>query len=142
MTGEEARARFAAARVARLATADPGGQPHVVPMVFAVTGDTVFHAVDHKPKRTTALRRLANLERNPRASLLADAYDDTDWTRLWWVRGDGDARILAPEDEEARRAIALLEDRYAQYRERRPEGPVIAVDVRRWSGWEGSGAGG
>ena len=128
-----ARERFAAARVARLATAGRDG-PHVVPIVFAVAGDTVYHAVDHKPKRTTALKRLANLDADPRASLLADAYDE-DWERLWWVRADGTARVLDPGDGEAREAVRLLAERYAQYRSRPPEGPVVAVDVRRWSGW-------
>ena len=128
-----ARERFAAARVARLATAGRDG-PHVVPIVFAVAGDVVYHAVDHKPKRTTALKRLANLEADPRASLLADAYDE-DWERLWWVRADGTARVLDPGDDEAREAVRLLAERYEQYRSRPPGGPVVAVDVRRWSGW-------
>jgi PPOX class probable F420-dependent enzyme len=127
------RERFAGARVARLATAGPDG-PHVVPIVFALAGDTIYHAVDHKPKRTTALKRLANLEADPRAAVLADAYDE-DWERLWWVRADGTARILEPGHAEA---IALLAARYPQYRERPPEGPVIAVDVTRWTGWSAS----
>ena len=92
--GVTARERFASARVARLATTGPDG-PHIVPIVFALAGDTIYHAVDHKPKRTTALKRLANLRADPRASVLADAYDE-DWTRLWWARADGVARILAP----------------------------------------------
>ena len=125
-----ARERFATARVARLATTGPDG-PHLVPVVFALDGDTLYHAVDHKPKRTTALKRIANLRADPRASVLADAYDE-DWSRLWWARADGVARILEPGHE---RAIALLAGRYAQYRERPPEGPVIAIDVTRWSDW-------
>ncbi len=125
-----ARERFAAARVARLATAGSDG-PHLVPVVFAVAGDTIYHAVDHKPKRTTALKRLANLEADPRASLLVDAYDE-DWERLWWARADGTARILAPGHQAA---LKLLCERYAQYRARPPEGPVVAVDVQRWSTW-------
>ncbi|MEA2256889.1 MAG: hypothetical protein QOG35_2934 [Solirubrobacteraceae bacterium] len=138
MTAGEARERFAAARVARLATAGADGRPHVVPVVFALEGDTAYHAVDHKPKRTRALRRLANIEANPRVSLLVDAYDDADWERLWWVRADGSARILEPDDAEALRAVELLAERYAQYRSRRPDGPVVAVDVDRWSGWRGA----
>ena len=87
MTPEEARRRFAGARVARLATISADGAPHLVPFVFAVAGDTVYSAVDAKPKRTTALKRLANIDRDPRVTLLADHYDD-DWTALWWVRAD------------------------------------------------------
>ena len=135
MTPEAARERFAAARVARLATADAKGRPHLVPMVFVLAGETIYSAVDAKPKRTDRLRRLANAAVNPRVALLADHYDDADWTALWWVRADGVARVLAPEDEEAVRAVDRLVARYAQYREARPHGPVLAVDVERWSGW-------
>jgi PPOX class probable F420-dependent enzyme len=130
MTGEEARARFAAARVARLATADASGRPHLVPIVFAVAGDEVVSAVDAKPKRTTALRRLANVRENPRVALLADHYED-DWDALWWVRADGTARVA----ERDGRVVELLAARYEQYRERPPGGPVLAVTVERWSGW-------
>ncbi|HEX4433048.1 MAG TPA: TIGR03668 family PPOX class F420-dependent oxidoreductase [Frankiaceae bacterium] len=129
-----ARERFAGARVARLATADAQGRPHLVPIVFVVAGDTVYHAVDDKPKRSRALRRLANVRANPAVSLLADYYDD-DWTALWWVRADGRGRVLAPEEAEARRAIELLAGRYPQHRTQPPTGPVLAVDVERWSGW-------
>src|SRR3954468_18808578 len=132
MTEDEARRRFAAARVARLATADAEGVPHVVPVVFAVDGDTIVVAVDHKPKRTTALRRLANVRANPRVCLLADHYDDADWDALWWVRADGQARVLDPGDPGARRAVGLLAERYVQYRTAPPAGPVLAVTVTRW----------
>ena len=135
MTPEAARERFAAARVARLATADVEGRPHLVPMVFVLAGETIYSAVDAKPKRTDRLRRLANAAANPSVALLADHYDDADWAALWWVRADGVARVLAPEDEEAVRAVDRLVARYAQYREARPHGPVLAVDVERWSGW-------
>jgi PPOX class probable F420-dependent enzyme len=134
-----ARARFAAARVARLATADAGGRPHLVPVCFALAGDTVYVAVDAKPKRTQKLKRLVNLAENPAAALLADHYDDADWTRLWWARADGTARILEGEDPERIRALALLAERYRQYAETSPPGPVIAIDVARWSGWTASG---
>jgi PPOX class probable F420-dependent enzyme len=138
VTADEARQRFAAARVARLATAGADGRPHVVPVVFALAGDTVYHAVDHKPKRTRALRRLANIAANPRVSLLADEYDDADWERLWWVRADGTGRILESGLDEALRAVELLTERYPQYRAHSPAGPVVAVDVERWSGWRGA----
>jgi PPOX class probable F420-dependent enzyme len=127
MEPAEARRRFAAARVARLATVGP----HIVPVTFAVEGDCVFTAVDHKPKRTTALKRLANIAADPRVSLLVDEYSD-DWSALWWARADGVAAVHASHP----RAVELLVERYEQYRERPPEGPVIAVTVERWSGWQ------
>jgi PPOX class probable F420-dependent enzyme len=134
VTPEAARRLFAAARVARLATADAAGRPHVVPIVFALEGDDVFSAVDAKPKRTTDLRRLRNVAENPRVALLADHFDD-DWSELWWVRAEGTARVLAAAEPEGNRGIALLCERYAQYRAQPPAGPVLAVAVTRWSGW-------
>ena len=100
LTEGEARTRLAAARVARLATADRDGQPHLVPVTFAVDGDLIYTAVDHKPKTTANLRRLRNIRENPRVALLADYYAE-DWVALWWVRVDGRASII--EDETAMR---------------------------------------
>ena len=131
MTPEQARERFASARVARLATADAGGVPHIVPLVFALDGETIYSAVDAKPKRTTDLKRLRNVAANPRVAVLADHYVDDDWDVLWWVRADGSGRVL----EESPEAVALLRERYAQYRDAPPEGPVLVIDVLRWSGW-------
>ena len=137
MTPEEARLRFAAARVARLATANAAGQPHLVPLVFAVEGDRVFSVVDDKPKRSTHLRRMANVTENPHVSLLVDYYED-DWSAIWWVRADGTARIRETGSAAAEAAIDLLAGRYEQYRMRRPRGSVLEVDVLGWSGWSGS----
>jgi PPOX class probable F420-dependent enzyme len=131
MSPEEARERFATARVARLATADGEGKPHIVPLVFALDGDTIYSAVDPKPKKTTDLKRLRNVQANPRVALLADHYVDDDWDVLWWVRADGLGRVL----EESERARELLRARYDQYADAPPEGPVLAVAVQRWSGW-------
>ncbi|MEA2249046.1 MAG: hypothetical protein QOH46_3575 [Solirubrobacteraceae bacterium] len=139
MDAAAARARFAAARVARLATVGAEGRPHLVPMVFAVDGDTNYSAVDDKPKATPRLRRLANIAANPHVALLADHYDDADWTGLWWVRADGTARPVEPAAEPAARARALLAARYAQYRDAPPAGTVIVVTVTRWSGWAAAG---
>ena len=141
MTPADARRRFMAARMAHLATADADGRPHLVPFVFAVAGDTIYSAVDHKPKRTTALRRLANIAANPAVSALVDHYDDQDWDGLWWVRAEGSARVLGPDTPESRRAVQLLVERYPQYVARPPEGPVLAVDVASWSGWDASEVG-
>ncbi len=134
MTAGEARARFAAARVARLATVDPDGRPHLVPVVFALAGETVYSVVDAKPKRSPALRRLDNVRAHAAIALLADHYDE-DWSRLWWVRADGEGRVLHPAEAEAVTAVALLRARYPQQEAR---GEVLAVDVARWSGWAAS----
>jgi PPOX class probable F420-dependent enzyme len=133
----EARRRFAAARVARLATTTPLGAPHLVPVTFVLEGDTVWWAVDEKPKRTRALARLDNISAEPRVSLLVDHYGD-DWDELWWVRVDGVASIASggPDTE---RALALLAARYEPYRVRLPEGPVVRVDVQRWRWWSATG---
>jgi PPOX class probable F420-dependent enzyme len=137
MDPEQARQRFSTATVARMATVGPGGTPHLVPIVFAmVTPDTLVTAVDHKRKRTTALRRLANIAQNPAVSLLADEYGD-DWDQLWWARADGLARVVTPDMEPELRveAIDTLVARYVQYAQQRPSGDLIVVDVQRWSGW-------
>ena len=129
--------RLASARVARLATVDAGGRPHAVPICFALDSRVLYFAVDAKPKRTTDLKRLRNIAANPAVAVLADHYDDDDWRRLWWVRADGTARVVAGEDE-ARRAIDLLARRYAQYRTTLPGGPVVAIAIERVVGWSAS----
>jgi PPOX class probable F420-dependent enzyme len=129
----EARARFATVPVARLGTADAQGRPHVVVVTFAVEGDVIYTAVDQKPKSGANLKRLRNVGQNPCVTMLADHYSD-DWDRLWWVRADGRAAILADQRQMAA-PLRLLADRYRQYRQAPPTGPVLAVTVERWSGW-------
>jgi PPOX class probable F420-dependent enzyme len=124
------------ARVGRLATVDAGGNPHVVPVCFAVDGDTVYWAVDHKPKASRRLRRLANIEVHPVAELVVDHFAE-DWSELWWVRVSADAEVLQP-GAETERALDLLAAKYEHYRERRPDGPVVRLAVRRWRGWAAS----
>jgi PPOX class probable F420-dependent enzyme len=109
------------------------GRPHLVPIVFAFDGDILYFAVDSKPKRTSNLKRLMNIAANPAVAVLADHYDD-DWTKLWWVRVDGTARIVTDEAE-AQRAIDLLTQRYWQYETERPGGPVVAIHIDRLTGW-------
>ncbi|MEU6037321.1 TIGR03668 family PPOX class F420-dependent oxidoreductase [Actinomadura sp. NPDC047616] len=137
LTQDAAWGRLTSVPVVRLATVDEHGRPHLVPVTFAVRRGVLYTAVDHKPKRSRDLRRLANIRANPHVSLLADHYDD-DWERLWWVRADGHARVIE-DDAGMAEPIALLRDRYAQYRDRPPEGPVIAVTIDAWSGWSASG---
>jgi PPOX class probable F420-dependent enzyme len=98
----------------------------------------VYSAVDAKPKRSTSLRRLANIAANPRVAVLVDHYA-LDWHALWWVRADGTGRILDTDLPEARDAVARLVARYPQYREQSPVGPVLAIDVARWSSWSAAG---
>ena len=129
----EARALFASAPVARLATVRPDGSPHIVPICFAFSGETIYTAVDHKPKASAALARLRHIAAEPRVALLADRYEE-DWSRLWWVRVDGDASI-ADSRQEREAASAALAAAYPQYADRPPQGPVIAVRPRRFSGW-------
>lgn len=130
---DEARLRLETARVARLATISPDGQPHVVPVTFAVEGDVIYTAVDAKPKRTPRLQRLSNIRANPRVTVLADHYDE-DWSALWWTRADGLATVV--DDEAGMTApIRLLTARYPQYTRNPPAGPVIAIRVLHWTGW-------
>jgi PPOX class probable F420-dependent enzyme len=129
----EARALLASAAVARLATVRSDGAPHVVPVCFAIAGGTIYTAVDAKAKRTPNLARLANIAAEPRVALLADSYED-DWTRLWWVRVDGEARIVTDAGERSR-ALDALARAYTQYAAAPPQGAVIAIEPLRFSGW-------
>jgi PPOX class probable F420-dependent enzyme len=122
--------------VARLATVSPDGRPHIVPVTFAVDGDVIYSAVDAKPKSTARLVRLRNIAAEPRVAMLADHYE-ADWDRLWWARADGAATVLAVPAEMVA-ALALLARRYPQYRAGPPGGPVIRVQVGRWTGWAAS----
>jgi PPOX class probable F420-dependent enzyme len=126
------RERFEQARVARMATVSGDGSPHLVPMTFVLDGTKLISAVDHKPKQTTALRRLDNIAVNPFVSVLVDEYDDADWTRLWWARADGWARVDESYD------LTSLFARYSQYREQPPDGPVIVIEIDHWTGWSAS----
>jgi PPOX class probable F420-dependent enzyme len=127
----------AGSSVARLATIEPDGRPHLVPIVFALAGDTLYSAVDAKPKGSRTLRRIENARQRPDVTVLVDHYED-DWSRLWWVRLRGRARVLDDGDE-AERALTLLVERYEQYRNFPPGLPVLAIDVEEWRGWAASG---
>ena len=138
MTPEEARGRFAAARVAVLGSIGSDGAPHLVPVVFAMDGERVHLAVDSKPKRGEELARVTNLRRDPRCALLVHGYDE-DWGRLWWARPDGQANVV---DDEAtlERTSSLLRGRYPQYGAGTEViGPAVVVKVERWSGWSAEG---
>ncbi len=130
----DARRRVTSARVARLATTRADGRPHIVPVCFALDGDTLVSVVDGKPKRSANLLRLANVRAHPAVTVLVDHYDD-DWTQLWWVRVDGVAEVVVDgalhED-----AIARLSAKYPQYETTPPTGSVLLVAVTRVAWWE------
>jgi PPOX class probable F420-dependent enzyme len=128
--------RLQTAPVARLATVRPDGRPHIVPITFALTGESLVTAVDRKPKRTTDLQRLRNIAAHPQVSVLVDGYDD-DWSQLWWVRLDGPAGVIVGGSERTA-ALAALLSKYPQYRTTTPDGPVIAITVTNWTGWSAS----
>ncbi|MHB8452526.1 MAG: TIGR03668 family PPOX class F420-dependent oxidoreductase [Mycobacteriales bacterium] len=137
MTTERALRLLSRGRVARLATVGPSGAPHVVPITYAVDGDVLFTAVDAKPKRSRALQRLRNIEYEPRVSVLLDQWDE-DWSRLWWVRADGVAEVLAADPG----GTDLLVAKYEQYRTVPPDGPLIRMTVQRLASWEAAGPAG
>lgn len=129
------RRRLAEAPVGHLATASTAGTPHVVPCCFAVDGDVAFSSVDDiKPKSTLALRRLTDIQQNPVAALLVDHYDD-DWSKLWWVRVEGPARVAAPGEPAHEAGVALLMGKYDQYLDRPPPGPMVVIEIDRWRAW-------
>lgn len=128
---DEAWGRLSAARSAVLVTVGPDGAPVPVPFVFApLAGRRLVSAVDHKPKSTRRLARLAHLEADPRVAVLADHYDD-DWDRLWWVRATGTGSVHATPPEGADALIA----RYRPYADDPPAGPWIVIDVTEVTGW-------
>lgn len=100
-----------------------------MPIVFAVSGDELITAVDWKPKSSTRLRRLRNIEENPQVSVLVDHYDE-DWTQLWWARADGEAAV-----REDHPLLGALIAKYPQYQGEPPGGSLIVVRVETWSGW-------
>ncbi len=138
MTHEEALRRVGAARVGRLATADTAGVPHIVPFVFVLDGETIYWAVDQKPKRAHSLKRLENIRVNPNVEVIVDDYSEK-WNELWWVRVSGTARVLE-QGPEMEKALTLLREKYAQYSDALPDGPVVGIDAVRVSSWEASSA--
>lgn len=126
--------------VARLATSGRDG-PHLVPVVFARSGGSLWSPVDGKPKRGGELARVANLRSEPRAALLLDHWD-ADWSRLWWLRVDVDGRVVRPADPagdgEVAGAVAALRAKYPQYQETPLLGEpptLLRLSPRRATSW-------
>lgn len=138
----EAQVRLLAdARVARLATADADGQPQVIPVCFVFDGEAIYIVLDQKPKSVelTRLRRVRNILANPQAALVVDHYDE-DWNELRYVLISCRAEILSGDEAEAAVAVALLRNKYAQYRRMDLDGnPVIKLTPKRFTAWSYSG---
>jgi len=137
MQRAEALTLLGESRVGRLATIHPDGSPHIVPITFAVVDPAVVTMVDQKPKTTTRLQRLANIEADPRVTLLVDEWSE-DWSRLRWARFDGTAEIHHAGGlwELARDALVA---RYEQYRDQPPNGPAIVITIEDVTGWASTG---
>lgn len=133
ITPEMGWQRLRGARHGVLGTLHPGRGPDLVPVVFAVDGDSrIFVPVDRvKAKRTARLRRLANIDHDPRCSLLVEHWSD-DWTELWWVRASGTGRVI----DTAGAWHQLLAVRYPQYRDPDTLNGGIEIDVESVTGWE------
>jgi PPOX class probable F420-dependent enzyme len=128
-------------RVAHLATADASARPHVIPICFALIGDTIYVAIDEKPKQKDFwhLQRVKNIAANPPVAIVADVYDDADWSRLGWVLVHATGRLLLPGDgspSEHWEAVRQLRLKYPQYVDMAlNERPVIAADIESVTTW-------
>src|SRR5215831_10214981 len=124
--------------VARLATSGRDGQPHVIPFCYAFDGGRFYFVVDEKPKRHTGkpLKRVRNILENPQVALVVDDYVD-DWTQLAYVLVNGTAAVVEDESEYSR-ALALLRERYPQYRlmdltfSRNPMVRILPTKIHAW----------
>ena len=136
MLTDQARGFLDNHRVARFATTEPSGQPHVVPICYAVSDNSVYFTVDEKPKQLTdkPLKRIRNLQNNPHVALVVDRYEE-DWTRLGWVMVQGEAALLG-HGEEHTKAQRLLKVRYPQLHGMQiSDLPVIAVRIKHVVSW-------
>jgi len=141
-TLDDVHAQLESARHGYLSTASADAEPHLQPVVFQVVGEAVYIAIDEKPKTTLRLRRLTNIEENPRFALLVDRYDD-DWSRLWWILLRGPADVLWPsewDEDEAATVIAALRAKHPQYESMGlEERPLLRLTPDRVTRWSASG---
>jgi PPOX class probable F420-dependent enzyme len=127
-------------RVARLATAEAGGRPSVIPICYVFDGSKIYSPIDRKPKSVSAsrLKRVRNIEENGRVCLVIDDYSD-DWNELAWVQISGTAEVVEPDDDgqaEHKRAVEMLREKYPQYRsmdiDRTPMIKITPTHVKAW----------
>ncbi|MCC6175109.1 MAG: TIGR03668 family PPOX class F420-dependent oxidoreductase [Chloroflexi bacterium] len=139
---DEHAALLRACQVGRLATVTADGQPHAVPVCYALLAGLLYTPIDEKPKRgdPRSLQRLRNIATNPRVCLVVDVYDSDDWSRLAWLQVRGIA-TLVEDGAERERAIAALRQRYRQYRTMALEGlPLVRITPTRLVGWRAASA--
>ncbi len=138
---DDVRPALEAARHGYLSTASAEGDPHLQPVVFQIVGEAIYIAIDEKPKTTLRLRRLTNIESNPRFALLIDHYDD-DWGALWWILLRGPADVLWPsqwDESEAATALSALRAKYPQYESMAlEERPLLKLTPERITQWSAS----
>jgi len=133
MDRSEALRRLHTSDVGHLATVHPDGTPHLVPITYGVANNHIVTMVDHKPKTTTRLQRLANVESSGTASFLVDNYSP-EWDELWWVRIDGAAEVHR-NGVIWEKAASVLIEKYSQYREQPPSGPAISISIDEVTYW-------
>ena len=119
-------------RIGHLATVDHSGKPHLVPACFVAHSDSLYTAIDEKPKNGRILKRVQNILENPNVAFLVDHYEE-DWSRLGWARIDGTAELLS-DGTERDEAIRLLRFRYVPYRTMQLSA-VIAIRILRVGSW-------
>jgi PPOX class probable F420-dependent enzyme len=137
LNADEILKRVARSRVAHLATVSSDGRPDLVPITFALVDSILYTGVDHKPKRSRDLVRLANIGRDPRVTVLVDHYDEN-WSKLWWCRLRGEASVVA-EGADFQRGVEALTEKYEPYQRTRLRGPLIVVRVTSTLGWSALG---
>lgn len=121
------------ARRGFLATCGGDDGPHILPVCFTWAGDTIWTAIDGKPKRGSELQRMKDITANSKVSFAVDRWDE-DWSRLAWLQARGTAKILG-KGSESEKAMEALLSKYSQYEETPLEGPVIKIDIDKWVGW-------
>jgi len=125
-------------RVARLATADGEGRPSVIPICYVFDGEAIYTPIDEKPKSVPArrLKRVRNIEANPRVALVIDDYSD-DWNRLAYVLIRGLAVVIFAGGAEHSRVVQLLREKYPQYQamaiDERPIIKITPAQITRWA---------
>jgi len=118
-------------RVCRVATADPTGAPHVVPVCHVWEAGKLYFAAD------ATSRKVRNLRSNPRVAVVVDVYAE-DWSRLSGVVLWGTARVVrgGPVFRKVRK---LLYRKYPQYPEEAaiepPQTVIVEVTPNRAASW-------